>query len=331
MALRGGGSDSAFGPSVTNEAYIPQLFSKKILKNFYEITVFGDIANTDYSGEISAMGDKVWMRTTPDVAITDYQVGDDISAKYARPKKDAKALLIDQAKMWAVQLDDIDAAQVDIDLMNLYAGDAAEKMAVAIDQDVLQWISTGTTGTDGSTSDVAASNKGPAAGAISGNIDLGDYTVGTPVPRSLNATDASADNIVNVIVECGQVLDEANISQEGRYIVLPAWACSLLKMGDLRRADITGDATGVIRNGLIGMVDNFKIYRSNNVYEDETNAGNFYVPFGTTEGVTFASQLVKSDTLTLESTFGEAMRGLNVYGRAIPQPTAVGLLYCDKA
>lgn len=331
MAIRGAGTDSGYGPSVAASAYVKQLFSRKVLKNFYELTVFNEIANTDYSGEIKAMGDKVWLRTTPAITISDYQVGEDISAKYEVPASNARALTIDQGKMWAFQIDDIDEVQTDLNLMNIFANDAAERMAIEIDKDVLKFLSVGTTATDGSTSDVVAANKGATAGAISGNINLGDYTVGLPVPRSLNSTDNDADNILSAIVDCAQVLDEQSIGQENRWIVLPAWACALLKKGDLRRADITGDGTGVIRSGLIGMVDNFKIYRSNNIFEDATNAGNFYIPFGTNEGLTFASQLVKTESLRIQNSFGEYMRGLNVYGRSVPQPTAVGLLYADKA
>ena len=331
MAIRGGAGDSLYGPSVAASAYVKQLFANKVLKNFYEITVFGTIANTDYQGEIKSMGDKVWLRTTPVLTISDYQVGDDISAKYEVPASDARELDIDQGKMWAFQIDDIDDVQTDLNLMNIFASDAAERMAIEIDRNILKFLSVGDTATDGGTSGVAATNKGPAAGAISGDINLGDYTVGVPVPRTLNATDNDANNILSAIVDCSQVLDEANMAQAGRWIVLPAWACALLKKGDLRRADITGDSTGVIRNGVIGMVDNFTIYRSNNVFEDETNAGNFYIPFGTTEGLTFASQLVKTESLRIQNSFGEYMRGLNGFGRAIAQPTALGLLYAKKA
>jgi len=338
MAIRGAGTDSGYGPSVAASAYVKQLFANKVLKNFYEITVFGTIANTDYQGEIKSMGDKVWLRTTPVLTISDYQVGEDISAKYEVPASDARELNIDQGKMWAFQIDDIDEVQTDLNLMNIFANDAAERMAIAIDRNILRFLAVGEDNTAdawATTSGISTDNWGPAAGAISGDINLGDSTTGTPVPRTLNAaSDATGNdpnNILSAIVDCSQVLDEANQSQAGRWIVLPAWACALLKKGDLRRADITGDSTGVIRNGVIGMVDNFTIYRSNNVFEDETNAGNFYIPFGTNEGLTFASQLVKTESLRIQNSFGEYMRGLNVFGRAIGQPTSLGLLYATKA
>ena len=47
---------------------------------------------------------------------------------------------------------------------------------------------------------------------------------------------------------------------------------------------------------------------------------------GTTHYATFASQFVKTETLRLESRFGDAVRGLKVYGYKVVQPTAGVLL-----
>jgi hypothetical protein len=296
--------------SDSTSKFINQIWTKKVLRNFYETTVFGDIANTDYEGEIKGQGDKVIIRTTPVITINDYEVGGTLT--YEVPEKANKELNIDQAKSWSYRIDDIDALQSDIDLMNKFSADAAERLKIAIDQDVLQYIS----------DKADATNSGATAGAISGNLDFGAATA----PISL-----ASDNIVTKIVEAGQALDENNQPQEGRYIILPAWACSLLKIGDLKRADVTGDATGVIRTGLIGMVDNFKIYRSNNIYHVTDTTECFYMPFGTTEAVTFASQLTNTENLKIQDSFGTYFRGLQVYGREVVQPTALGMLYADAA
>jgi len=104
----------------------------------------------------------------------------------------------------------------------------------------------------------------------------------------------------------------------------------MLKKGDLRRADITGDGTGVIRTGLIGMVDRFKIYQSNSVHYVSGASGGFYVPFGTNEAITFAAQLVKTESLMIPSAFGTYYRGLMVYGRKVVQPQALGIALIVK-
>lgn len=216
-----------------------------------------------------------------------------------------------EAKSWSFRLDDIDAVQSDLDLMNKFAADAGERLKIAIDTDCFDYIATLP----------ASANKGDAAGAISGNINLGKATA----PVSI-----TADNATDLIVDVNVVLDEANIPSENRWIVLPAWFVAMLKKGDLKSADITGDATGLIRSGVVGMVDRTKIIQSNLIKHVTDTVECFYCMAGTTEAITFANQLVKTESLMIPDSFGTFMRGLSVYGRAVVQPTALVALYATK-
>ncbi len=354
MAIRSGASDSGYasrdigspngwsdgttsGQTYAHTAYIPELFANKMLVNFFEVTLWTSLANTDYQGEIKNQGDKVWMATTPDISINDYVTGTDLT--YETPNSAPRELLIDQGLSWGYKIDDVDQVQTHLNLLNAFAAQAAEKMAQAVDINILKYITVG----DGTTSASAiadSDNFGTAAGAISGSVNLGaEYTTasGDNALAPTGAPTAVATDMVNYIVDANLVLDEQNISKQNRWIVLPAWACSLLKKGELRRADITGDSTGVIRNGLIGEVDGMQIYRSNNVYHATEDGGTgddvelFYCPFGTKEGLTFASQLTKTESVRLEKQFGDAYRGLNIFGRAVSQPTAIGMMIMLKA
>lgn len=42
--------------SDSTSKFTPLIFSKKMLRNFYETTAFNQIANTDYEGEIKGQG-----------------------------------------------------------------------------------------------------------------------------------------------------------------------------------------------------------------------------------------------------------------------------------
>lgn len=199
----------------------------------------------------------------------------------------------------------------------MFAKDAGERVKIAVSREVLAYMSL----------QPAATNQGNAAGAISGAIALGAI-VGAGASIEIDAT-----NAVNKIVELNQALDENNIPSEGRWIALPAWYCALLKVGDLRRADITGDSTGVIRNGLIGMVDRTMIYMTNGLLTaaDGDTDTSTYVLCGTKEASSFAAQITKTDTLKIQNAFGEYWRSLFVYGRAVVQPTALAALVCKPA
>lgn len=292
--------------------YIPELYSKKVLRNFYESAIFQDICNTDYEGEIKGQGAKVHIRKTPEITVNAYTIGQTLT--YEVPEKDSTELVIDQAFYTAFQVEDVEKAQADIELVNMFAKDAGERVKIAVSREVLAYMAL----------QAAATNKGATAGAISASVDLGLIT-GAGASINIDST-----NAINKIVELNQVLDEANIPSEGRWIILPAWYCALLKVGDLRRADITGDSSGVIRNGLIGMVDRTTIYMSNGLYTatDGDAATSTYVQCGTKEASSFAAQITKTDTLKIPNAFGEYWRSLFVYGRAVVQNTALATLIC---
>jgi len=309
MAVSRAGGYNNYYSSGTSK-FVPQVWTKKVLRNFYLSTVFSMISNTDYEGEIRNQGDKVIIRTTPVITINDYTVGGTLT--YEVPEKANTELDIDKAKSWSFRIDDIDKLETDINLMNTFTKDAGERLKIAIDAEVLTYIATAAN----------ASNIGATAGAISGDVNMG--ASGAPVVLTVN-------NIIDKIVDANQILDEQNIPDEGRWIVLPAWVCSLLKKGDLKRADFTGDSKGVIRTGLIGSIDRFMIYKSNNLYSvTDGSATPFYMPFGTKEALTFASQLTKTESLRIPDSFGEYFRGLQVYGRKVVQDVALGVLYGSK-
>lgn len=87
---------------------------------------------------------------------------------------------------------------------------------------------------------------------------------------------------------------------------------------------MTGDSSGVIRSGVVGMIDKFMVLRNNNLPWDGTNK-NSSILFGTKEALTFAMQLTKTDTLQIQNSFGTYVRGLAVYGKAVVQPSALGV------
>ena len=212
--------------------FIPEIWSGKLIENFYDATVLAAIANTDYEGEIKAHGDTVNIRTTPEITINDYVKGQTLSVE--NPDKPKLQLLIDKGKYFACVEDDVDQVQSDIALMDMWSKDASERMKINIDTDVLGNIA----------ADVPAANKGTAAGRISGDIDLG-------VASTPNAIDAST--AIAEIINHGTVLDEQNVPESDRFMVIPAKMAGFNKQSDLKDASITGDGSTPLRNGRLGI------------------------------------------------------------------------------
>lgn len=302
---------NAAGTPSYSGSFIPEVWSSKLQAKYYDASVLSVITNNDYQGEISNQGDKVKIRTIPTLAINDYQSGQTLVNQ--RPESNIIELLIDKGKYWSIAIDDVLEVQADINLMDTFSGDAAEQMKIAIDTDVLGSISP----------DIAAANKGATAGRLSGNVNLG----ATGTPLGLTKT-----NIIDTIIDAGLVLDEQNVPETGRFFILPAWAAALLKKSDLKDASLTGDGTSVMRNGRIGMIDRFTVYTSNllpRVTDTGVVASTMFA--GTKDGLSFASQLTKVETLRAESTFSDIMRGLNVYGFKVVKPEALAAIYAYKA
>jgi hypothetical protein len=140
--------------------------------------------------------------------------------------------------------------------------------------------------------------------------------------------------ILDLLLRLAQSLDEQNIPEEGRWVVLPVWAVSQLKFSDLRQAYITGDSMSPLRNGRVGMVDRFTIYSSNLLPTGVAGglaAGEYAVYAGHAHGLTFASQISKVETLRSELTFGTLLRGLQIYGYQVVDGTALSQAIVTKA
>jgi len=279
--------------------FIPEIWSGKLIENFYDATVLAAISNTDYEGEIRQYGDTVNIRTTPEITIRTYTKGQTLQVE--NPDKPKLQLLIDKGEYFSCIEDDVDKVQADINLMDTWSKDASERMKIKIDQRVLTDL----------LPDVASTNKGNTAGRITGNIDLG--STGTPVA-------ISKTNVLDYIVDLGTVLDEANAPEAGRFLVIPAKMAGMIKKSDLKDASITGDSMSVIRNGRLGMIDRFTIYMSHNL---SVSSGKFSLIAGHKMGFTFASQMTNMETIRSESTFGNIVRGLQVYGYKVVKPEAL--------
>ena len=280
--------------------FIPEIWSGKLQAKFYKTTVFSEISNNDWEGEISGQGDKVRIRTIPTITINDYAKGDNLTNQV--PTSTPIELNIDKGKYFAVVLDDVDSVQTDIKLMDIFTNDATEQMKMAIDGLVL----------DGVKASAATANKGATAGAISGNLNLGTDAA----PRAVTKA-----NILDLILDAGQALDEQNVPETGRWLVIPSWMAAMIKNSDLKQAYLTGDQTSILRNGKLGMIDRFMVYVSNNL--PKTADGDSYVMAGTKDAITFASQMTNVETLRAQSTFGNIVRGLNVFGYSVIKPEAL--------
>ena len=277
-------SSGSFSFAAGEQHFIPEVFSKKLQAKFYAQTVLSEVTTNEYEGEISGLGNKVNIRAVPAVTVADYTG----SLSYSDVTSSTIELDINKAKSYAFKVDDILKRQADIDFMNEAAKDAAQNMKIEIEKDVFANVAAGSS--------------------------LTDINGGTPAT-------VSTSNVLGFILEAGQTLDENNIPEEDRFMIINPATASILKQTELRQAYLTGDSVSPLRNGFIGMVDRFKMYVSNNL---STTAGVTSGLFGHPKAIAYASHMTNTETVRLESSFGDGVRGLAVYGYKVVLPTALG-------
>jgi hypothetical protein len=302
------------GNLLQSTGFIPEIWSGKLLEKFYASTVLTVISNTDYEGEIKNHGDRVKIRTKPTISIHHYLA--DGLLGLDRPTGGSVELYIGNGYYFSLVLDDVMERQSDLNLLSMWADDAAQQLKITIDTEVLLGIATSAN----------SLNKGGTAGKVSGNINLG--TKAAPLSCVGRNPDTGQVEILDVLLRMGQCLDEQNIPEEGRWAVMPIWAGRMIKQSELRQAYLSGDKVSSLRNGLLGEVDRFTIYCSNllpNNTTDSTDFGSGSWPIyaGHAHSLTFASQISKVETMRSEMVFGNILRGLQVYGYQVVDNTAL--------
>ena len=179
-----------------------------------------------------------------------------------------------------------------------------------------------------------ASSASITAGAISAGYDLG--TDVAPIQQS------TAGNLLKLILRMSAALDEQNVPEEGRWLLMSPNDRHILMQTDIAQAYFTGDNSSIVRTGKIGMLDRFTVYVSNLLPHGTTAKATVagltavaagatltnakprrMIVAGTKAACAFASQITKTEPLRNQTDFGDIVRGLSVYGRKVVKDTAI--------
>lgn len=195
-------------------------------------------------------------------------------------------------KAFTVRVSDEDYKIVNVSPDAQVIQDAAERFAAAYDDAIFaQYVNAGITFTDGDMT--TASNGG-----------------------STNSVTVSKSNIYDLITGVAMKLDQANVPDSNRWLVLdPKRKRMLINAPELVRDTTMGD--GVVTGGTIGMVDNMKIYWSNRL----VTATSTYALAGQGKPICFAAitkpnvEFVGSETQA--NSFVNYMKGASRYGAKV--------------
>jgi N4-gp56 family major capsid protein len=271
----------------------PEIWSAVLLRAKERKLVFAQpgVVNRDYEGDISQMGDVVHISSVGDPTIVNHTAGDTIT--YEDLQDAGQTMPIDQAQRYAFKVDDIDKRQARGDVM----GEAMRRSAYLLAKTVDSYVAGLYTGV------VAANAIGTTA------ITTGDLAY-------------------KGLVDLRTKLTEADVPDEGRYAIVPAWYYGLLLQNDkFVRADASGTTEG-LRNGQVGRAAGFDVFESNaciNVTGDD-----YIVQAGVNAAISYADQIVETEALRLQTTFADAVRGLHVWGAKLVRPDFIATLTASQ-
>jgi hypothetical protein len=285
--------------------WLATIYSRKVLDFFKNASVVEGITNSDYLGEIAAFGDSVKIIKEPVITAKTYTRS--LTTVDEELLDQGLTLTIDQANYFGFVVDDLEASLAHVNWKELATSSGAYALRDQFDSEVLQHM---------------------ADNALAAHyINDVAYTNGLDINFDGGATDT---NPLDLLSQMARILDLANVPEEGRYIVAsPRFLEALVKAGsDLLSTDFNDGSTS-LKNGLVmaAPLRGFRIHKTNNfpIYTTLTTVktGNEMLVAGHMSAVATASQITNMETVRLESSFGDRVRGLHVYARGVVRPESL--------
>lgn len=279
------------------DALTPEVWAGQLLKAYRTKLVYAQapVVNTDYEGEISEAGDQVHIVSVGAPTIFNYVKNTDMASPETLTDAE-QILVVDQVKAYNFVVDSIDRKQNKYDAQTEGVSLAGYGIAQAVDAYVSSLYT-----------DVAPAN-----------------TIGTDGAPITGAWTASGTMAYDRLVDMGVMLDNADVPEEGRWIVVPPWFFAYLDKDQRFIGSGTPAQDERLRNGFIGRAAGFDVYKSNRV--PNTAGLKYKLLAGVQSAISFAGDLTETDTYSPERRFGIGHKGLFVYGAKVVRPDALALM-----
>jgi len=339
--------------NLPNGNFSSVIYSKKVQLAFRKSTVAGDITNSDYFGEIAAQGDTVKIIKEPEISVSAYARGTQITAQDLDDED--FSLVVDKANYFAFKIDDIEEAHSHVNFMDLATNRAAYRLSDQYDQEVLGYLA-GFKQSSLHTSADTVNNlvNGTVAVATAGTDELltsmklrkdsfGNITTSSagnhsiPVAARLPGETAMPTATVSpamIVSRMARLLDQQQVDTQGRWLVVDPVFMEILRDEDSRFLNADFGESGGLRNGLVlNNLHGFRVYTSSNLPAVGTGAGttgsanqnaNFgVIVAGHDSAVATAEQINKTETYRDTDSFADIVRGMHLYGRKILRPEGI--------
>ena len=286
--------------------FIPTIWAALYTTKLRESLVWGMRCNRSYEGEIRMAGDTVKIPTgTSNVAIGDYTENTDIAqATFANGT--TTDLNVDKQKYFHFYVDDIHRTQTRPDIMAEIMRESAFQMAKQTDEDARTEFNTAY-----------------------------DASRSVRVTDDLTATDVT-QKIFRAFVKTKNEMNKIFLPQEMRWAVVHPDLISILDDFFVVKGNsniwfpVSSEST--LRNGFAGRLLGFDLYVTTLVPELTVSSKDYWRYFcgQGMEAVTMAEQIVEIESYRPQRRFGDAVKGLNVYGHKAVLPTRLFTIEMQK-
>lgn len=275
-----------------------EVMSALMIEQLQKVLVAGDVVNTQYAGTISAAGDSVTIPSLQDFDVSDYTKNQTIT--YGELDSSSVKLSIDQQKYFAKVVDKIDDDRANMNIVPVVANYGAYIMGKAADTYILQTAMSTDAGITGGTGERALGTSSTAVNVYP------DTTAGS--------------GVLGYVGRLAQRLDENDVPQEDRFLIVPPWFHSYLTINKvLETRGIENQET--YSNGRVGRLMGFDVRVSNNL--TNASAAKSEIFAGHRTSVAFAGNIVDMSIKDLETKFGIGVRGLYIYGSKVVRANAL--------
>ena len=313
MSKFNGASTSNFGGNTATSNFSPTIFSQRVLNFFRTSSVVEGITNNDYYGELGSFGDTVRIILEPTINVSAYTRGAAVTSQALTDNE--ITLEISQANRFQFQVDDIEVKLSHVNWESLATGSATYALKNAYDKEVLTFM----------TDSALANNYLGDAAAANGVIDkFATKALAGAAPILVGFGGGVAVDPLNLLSQMALVLDEAEVPEEGRYVVVSPRFMELLARTDSKLLSTDyNQGEGGLKNGLAmtGKLRGFSIYKTNNC--PKFSAAVDLLIAGHMSAVATVSSIDKVEKIRSETTFADIIRGLHVYGRGVIRKEAL--------
>ncbi len=257
--------------------FIPTVWSENLYTQLDKKYIAVKHCNRDFEGDIKEKGSVVNIVGVGAVNVFDYTKDTDMTAPQALSDS-TRSLLIDQAKAFNFQIDDIDRAQCTPKLMN-------EAMRIA-------------------------------ANALANTADTYVYSLYSDAGTTITEDATTTSNVIGHIIDARTTLFTKNVSDADDIVieVSPQIASLILKA----KMDLSTDNREALEKGCIGSIGGCRIFVSNNIASAEVSDVTYYKCLARTKrAIAFAEQLSEISAYRPEKRFADAVKGLHLYGAKI--------------